>query len=112
MAAHKQPRQKHVPQRTCLGCRLPADKRGLIRIVRTPEGAVVVDPTGKRNGRGAYLCHRPACWEKALKGRLIEQALRTPLSPEDGRQLAAYRAAHIEGLAADAEGVLLPSKEG
>ncbi len=60
------PRPKHVPQRMCVACREHDAKRGLIRIVRTPEGPVGLDPTGKRNGRGAYLCHNPACWERAL----------------------------------------------
>ena len=62
------PRPKHVPQRMCVACREHDAKRGLIRIVRTPEGPVEIDPTGKRNGRGAYLCHDPACWERALRG--------------------------------------------
>src|SRR6478735_7944116 len=63
---HKEPRSKHVPQRMCIACREHDVKRGLYRIVRTPEGAVEPDPTGRRNGRGAYLCGRAACWERAL----------------------------------------------
>jgi predicted RNA-binding protein YlxR (DUF448 family) len=51
-------RPKHVPRRTCVACRETDAKRQLIRLVRTPEGTVEVDPTGKRNGRGAYLCAR------------------------------------------------------
>jgi uncharacterized protein len=72
----KRPRAKHVPQRTCIACRRTDAKRGLIRLVRDAEGHVTIDPTGKRAGRGAYLCHDPACWELALKRRGLERALR------------------------------------
>jgi predicted RNA-binding protein YlxR (DUF448 family) len=83
-------RPKHVPQRTCVACRQTDAKRGLIRLVRNPEGRVEVDPTGKRPGRGAYLCHRSECWDKALKGKALEQALRTSLTPEDREALRTY----------------------
>jgi predicted RNA-binding protein YlxR (DUF448 family) len=92
-AGNKQggPRVKHVPQRICISCRRTDAKRGLIRLVRTPEGHVVVDSTGKRNGRGAYLCHTPACWDAALKRRALERALRVdPLTPDNQRDLLAY----------------------
>lgn len=66
--AGKQPeRRKHSPQRSCIVCRRQVDKRQLTRVVRTLESGVVIDPTGKRNGRGAYLCDQPACWEKATR---------------------------------------------
>ncbi|HKZ84503.1 MAG TPA: YlxR family protein [Anaerolineae bacterium] len=61
---------KHIPQRTCVGCGEVQGKRQLMRVVRTPDGRVHVDPTGKANGRGAYVHERRACWEKALHGRL------------------------------------------
>jgi len=84
-------RAKHVPQRTCIACRRADAKRGLIRLVRTPEGRVEVDPTGKRNGRGAYLCHDPACWDAALKRRALERALRTdPIAPDNQHDLLTY----------------------
>jgi len=80
----KGPRAKHVPQRTCIACRRTDAKRGLIRLVRDADGHVTIDPTGKRAGRGAYLCHDPACWEQALKRRGLERALRVEvLLPED-----------------------------
>jgi predicted RNA-binding protein YlxR (DUF448 family) len=80
----KGPRPKHVPQRTCIACRRTDAKRGLMRLVRDAEGHVALDPTGKRAGRGAYLCHDPACWEQALKRRGLERALRVEaLPPED-----------------------------
>lgn len=69
-------RPKHIPQRTCIACRRTDAKRGLIRVVRDSEGRVALDPTGRRNGRGAYLCHNPSCWEDALKRRSLERALR------------------------------------
>ena len=76
-------RQKHKPQRTCIACRQTADKRGLIRIVRTPAGRILVDPTGKLNGRGAYLCLKAKCWEKGVQQRLLGQALKvTPLEED------------------------------
>lgn len=79
-------RAKHVPQRTCVACRRTDAKRGLIRLVRTPAGRAEVDLTGKRHGRGAYLCHDPACWELALKRRALERALRIESLAEDNRQ--------------------------
>ncbi len=87
-------RPKHVPQRTCFVCREKRDKRQLMRLVRTPEGPVVVDPTGKQNGRGAYLCDQPACWDKVLaNGRLLNQALKTTVSEADLAAIAAQRPA-------------------
>ncbi len=77
---------KHIPQRTCIGCREVEAKRELLRIVRTPEGRVVVDPTGKRAGRGAYLHRERECWETVLNARgRLEHALNleAPLSAED-----------------------------
>ena len=74
-------RPKHIPQRTCVGCRETLPKRVLIRLVRRPEG-VQVDPTGKLAGRGAYLHDRRSCWEYGLKGAL-GRALKVTLSPED-----------------------------
>ena len=74
--ARKGPRPKHVPQRTCVACRETGAKRGLIRLVRTPEGTVKVDPTGKHNGRGAYLCAWMRCWERGVNERVLGRALR------------------------------------
>lgn len=84
--AGKQPsRRKHVPQRTCVGCRTVEAKRALIRVVRTAEG-VFVDPSGRMPGRGAYLHDQRSCWEQALKGSLAA-ALKTSLSAEDRERL-------------------------
>ncbi|MBC7106763.1 MAG: YlxR family protein [Firmicutes bacterium] len=76
------PRVKKVPERMCVGCQQMRSKRELIRVVRTPEGTVAVDPTGKRSGRGAYLCPQEECLAKAVKARRLERALRTPIAPE------------------------------
>jgi len=89
----KQPRRrKHVPQRTCIACRAVRPKRELVRIVRTPAGVVMVDETGKRSGRGAYLCHRRDCWETALARRQLERALGVTLTTEGKVQLQEYAA--------------------
>jgi predicted RNA-binding protein YlxR (DUF448 family) len=65
---------KKIPQRQCVGCRTMKDKKALIRVVRTPEGAIVLDSTGKKSGRGAYVCPDPACLKKARKSRALERA--------------------------------------
>ena len=81
----KTSRKKHVPQRTCVGCREVSAKRSLIRIVRSPTG-VIIDSTGKLTGRGAYLHERRSCWERGLKGTLAN-ALKTELTEEDKENL-------------------------
>lgn len=89
----KQPRRpKHVPQRTCIVCREKFDKRRLTRIVRTPDEGVVIDATGKRNGRGAYLCDQVSCWEIALeKTQLLDKALATKVTNPERREIAAHK---------------------
>lgn len=79
-----------MPQRTCVACRSTEAKRGLVRIVRTAEGAVVIDETGKKPGRGAYIHKSKECWEKALKGKVLEYALKTAITVEDKAALQAY----------------------
>ncbi|MBN2385870.1 MAG: YlxR family protein [Anaerolineales bacterium] len=81
-------RPKHVPQRTCVGCRTVQPKRTLIRLVRRPEG-VQIDPTGKLAGRGAYLHNLRPCWEKGLRGPLAH-ALKATLTPEDLERLQQF----------------------
>ena len=85
----KGPRPKHIPIRTCVVCREKEAKRQFVRIVRTPDGMIEVDSTGKKNGRGAYLCTRFACWERALSGSLLDRALRVDLA--DGAKMALRR---------------------
>jgi hypothetical protein len=71
---------KKVPMRMCVACREMKPKKELIRVVRTPEGDVIADETGRKNGRGAYLCRSEACLNKALKIRALDRALEQPLS--------------------------------
>ncbi|GAG00826.1 unnamed protein product [marine sediment metagenome] len=94
-AVRARPRPKHAPQRTCVGCGSATAKRELIRLVRIPTGAVEPDPTGKRPGRGAYLCHNPECWERAIKKGRLESALRTNLSADDREALLRYGAERL-----------------
>jgi predicted RNA-binding protein YlxR (DUF448 family) len=85
------PRPKHIPQRTCIACRQVAGKRTLVRLVRTAAG-VVIDPTGKMAGRGAYLHPYQECWQAGLRTQRIEQALRTRLTAAERTALTAYMA--------------------
>lgn len=73
---------RHVPQRTCVICRTKTDKRRLTRIVRTLEQVILLDPTGKKNGRGAYICDQVECWEKMKTTQLLDRALETVISLE------------------------------
>jgi len=88
VAKKPQKRVKHVPQRTCIGCRTVLAKRELVRIVRT-SAEVLLDPTGKAAGRGAYVHNSRSCWEKALKGP-INHALRVEMTAEDRQRLNEY----------------------
>jgi predicted RNA-binding protein YlxR (DUF448 family) len=83
-------RPRHIPQRTCIACRAEQGKRTLVRIVRTPEGRVAVDSTGRANGRGAYLHPIQSCWVKALKGATIKNALKISPAPDDIEALRAF----------------------
>ena len=90
MGKSTQVRAKHVPLRTCVACRTTGAKRGLVRVVRTPQGGVEVDPTGKAAGRGAYLCRRRQCWQEALKKEGLARALRVKLWDADIDKLKAF----------------------
>jgi len=79
-------RRKHVPTRTCVACRSKAGKRALVRLVRTENG-VFVDPSGKMNGRGAYLCEQESCWQRALTTDVLDKSLRVTLTAEDRERL-------------------------
>jgi hypothetical protein len=83
-------RQRPIPQRTCVGCRTVRPKRELLRIVRTPEGAIEIDPGGKQSGRGAYLCRQQVCWETALKRDSLGRALKTSLDATTQTSLHTY----------------------
>ena len=74
--------EKKIPMRQCLGCREMKPKRELIRVVRSPEGAISLDFRGKAPGRGAYVCPNPQCLKKAIKARALERAFSTQIPPE------------------------------
>ena len=73
---------KQIPQRLCTGCRQMHDKKELIRVVRTPEGQICIDGSGKLNGRGAYICRNLECLEAALKNHGLERSLKTKVSSD------------------------------
>lgn len=73
---------RKTPVRRCTGCSEHFPKNELIRVVRTPEGEVVLDLVGKKSGRGAYICKSAACLKKARKSRRLETSLECPISEE------------------------------
>jgi len=78
-----------LPQRTCVTCPQVKPKRELVRVVRTPEGNVEIDRSGKKPGRGAYLCLSPDCWQAGLKGKRLANALHSDPSPASLEKLSA-----------------------
>jgi hypothetical protein len=93
-------RRKHVPLRNCIACQQKRPKRELLRIVRTPEGTLEIDPRGKRPGRGAYVCRERTCWERGLEAARLGRALECQVAAET---LAALRA-QIQSALQNAEG--------
>lgn len=83
-------KKRQIPQRMCIGCRGKMDKKNLIRVVRTPEEEIVIDPTGKRPGRGAYLCGKIECLEKAIKTKGLERALNCLITSDVTESLRKY----------------------
>ena len=73
---------RKAPVRKCTGCAEHFPKMQLIRVLRTPEGEIVLDATGKKSGRGAYLCKNPACLKKAKKARRLEASLECEIPEE------------------------------
>ena len=73
---------KVSPRRMCIACRGLFDKKDLLRVVRTPEGQIVLDRTGKKAGRGAYLCDREDCMKKCVKAKLLNKTFKTFLSEQ------------------------------
>ena len=76
------PKVKKIPQRQCVGCREMKDKKALLRVVKSPEGQVSLDFTGKKSGRGAYVCHDVECLRRARKSRALERAFSTAIPAE------------------------------
>ena len=73
---------RKIPQRQCVGCRTMKDKKELLRVVRTPEGEIVLDGSGKKSGRGAYVCPAMECLKKARKSRALERAFELAIPDE------------------------------
>ncbi len=79
--------QKKIPMRICVACREKHPKKELLRVVRTTDSEILIDRTGRKNGRGAYLCGKIECFEKAVKTRALDRALDVHLSEEDHARL-------------------------
>jgi hypothetical protein len=75
-------KKRKIPLRVCIGCQEKMPKKELVRVVRSPEGNVVLDLTGKKAGRGAYICPREDCFKKAVKGKRLEKNLQQPVSDQ------------------------------
>jgi predicted RNA-binding protein YlxR (DUF448 family) len=95
-------RVKRQPQRTCIGCRRILTKRELNRVVRTVDGRIVIDPTGKVPGRGAYVCDNRQCWLDSLARKRFERALKVELSDGDRAMIEEYAALHTTASSATA----------
>ena len=81
------PKPRKIPMRMCVGCREMKPKKELLRAVRSPEGEVSLDPTGKKAGRGAYVCFNAECLRRALKQRQLDRALEAHLDDAANQQL-------------------------
>ena len=81
---------KHVPERTCIACHEVRPKRELVRLVHTLEGTVEVDASGRKPGRGAYLCRSPECWQKGVNKGKLEHALRGRISADNRAKLMKF----------------------
>lgn len=75
-------RTRKIPLRMCVGCREMKNKKELLRIVRTPEGSVEIDQTGKKSGRGAYICPQLDCLQQSIKGKSLQKALEHDIPDE------------------------------
>lgn len=73
---------RKMPQRKCVGCQEMKNKKELIRVIRTAEGEFLLDATGKKNGRGAYLCPSRECFQKAVKSRGLERSFKRAIPKE------------------------------
>lgn len=75
-------KEKKIPERRCVGCGISFPKKDLIRVVRLPDGGAELDPTGKKSGRGAYICRSAECLKKARKAKRLERNLEVTISDE------------------------------
>ncbi|MDD9147026.1 MULTISPECIES: RNase P modulator RnpM [unclassified Sporolactobacillus] len=90
------PKQRKIPMRKCIACQESAEKKGLFRIVRSPEGTVFLDSTGKKNGRGAYLSKKASCVSKAKEKNLLSRHLGVPVPDTVFDEMFAYLEDHPE----------------
>ena len=74
--------EKKLPQRQCIGCGEMTNKRDLIRVLKTSDGQITIDATGRKNGRGAYLCPSMDCFKKAVKGKGLERSFKMAIPKE------------------------------
>ena len=72
---------RKIPMRKCIGCQEMKSKKEMLRVIRTPEEELVIDTTGRKNGRGAYLCRQSACFEMACKNKGLERSLKMNIPP-------------------------------
>jgi predicted RNA-binding protein YlxR (DUF448 family) len=84
--------KKGKPERMCVGCREMKEKRSLIRVVKTPEGEIKIDSSGKMSGRGAYVCKDVQCLQKAIKSKGLEKSLKVSINDDIKDQLTAMLA--------------------
>ncbi len=86
---------RKIPMRRCVGCREMKEKRVLIRVVRNQEGRIAVDPSGRMNGRGAYLCRNSACFEKARKARALSREFSAEIADEVYQDIIGQLEEHV-----------------
>ncbi len=75
-------KKKKIPSRICVGCRQAKEKRDLVRVVKNAENEISIDVTGRKNGRGAYICKNTECLRKAVKSKGLERSLKIPVPEE------------------------------
>ena len=78
---------KKIPMRQCIGCQEMKSKKEMIRVIKTPEDEICIDATGRKNGRGAYICPKSECLQKAIKNRGLERSLKMQIPKEVYGQL-------------------------
>ena len=89
---------KAIPQRTCIACHQVKTKQEMVRLVRTVDNNIEIDSSGKKPGRGAYICRNPECWEAGLKGNRLDHVLRVSLTEDNRKKLAEDRDILLQGV--------------
>ena len=89
------PKIRHIPERSCVACGAKMPKAQLVRVVRTNQGPIIVDITGRESGRGAYLCRIPDCWSRATRKGALARSFKTDLSTQDLEPVRTYYEANI-----------------